>query len=346
MYLSGVFLTRALAHGLDVVKGGDVLIRRQTGLSGLPLGGVPPIDAAMNMLPILFRSLGAALLLVGGVAQARTTAPATPALWSVSDDDTTIYLFGTVHVMKPGIDWFQKDVKRAFDRSDQLVLEIIEPDDPNVMGTTMGTMALAKDGVKLSDRLTPDARVKYQAAMDANGLPWRTFDMFNPWMSGMALSVAPLERLGYKNDLGAEKILRSAAQAAGKKVDALETVEQQVGFFASLPMEQQVEFLNATVDGLPEMEKEFGDLLRYWQAGQPDRLAKSMNESLETTPQLAQVLLTNRNAHWAQWIKARLDQPGTVFVAVGAGHLAGKGSVQDQLQKLGLRARRLKDVKP
>lgn len=305
----------------------------------------------MKWLPTLLRAFGAASLLIGGVpAHAQPTA-ATPALWAVKDADTTIYLFGTVHVMKPDIDWFHGDIKRAFDRSDELVLEIIEPDDPNAIGVTMTGTALAKDGVKLSDRLTPDARTKYQAAMDANGLPWRTFDMFNPWMSGMALSVAPLAKLGYKNDLGAEKILRSAAEAAGKKVVALETVEQQVGFFASLPMAQQVQFLNATVDGLPDMESEFGDLLRYWQAGQPDKLAKSMNESLEATPELAQVLLTGRNANWAKWIKARLDQPGTVFVAVGAGHLAGKGSVQDQLKTLGLRARRLKptlvkDVKP
>jgi uncharacterized protein YbaP (TraB family) len=140
--------------------------------------------------------------------------------------------------------------------------------------------------------------------------------------------------------------LRSTAEAAGKKVDALETVEQQVGFFAGLPMAQQVQFLNATVDGLPEMESEFGDLLRYWSAGQPDKLAKSMNESLEATPELAQVLLTGRNANWAKWIKARLAQPGTVFVAVGAGHLAGKGSVQDQLRMIGVPSRRVKGVKP
>ncbi|KQM97003.1 polysaccharide biosynthesis protein GumN [Sphingobium sp. Leaf26] len=304
----------------------------------------------MTLFRSIARTFAAALLLVGAGAQARpapaSPVTATPALWAVKDADTTIYLFGTVHVMKPDIDWFHGDVKRAFDRSDTLVLEIIEPDNPNAIGATMAGMAMAKDGVKLSDRLTPEARVKYQAAMEANSLPWRPFDMFNPWMSGLALSVAPLEKLGYKNDLGAEKILRSAATGAGKTVDALETVEQQVGFFASLPMEQQVQFLNATVDGLPDMEKEFGDLLRHWQAGQPDKLAKSMNESLEATPELAQVLLTGRNANWAKWIKARLAQPGTVFVAVGAGHLAGKGSVQEQLKALGIRASRLQEVKP
>lgn len=287
-----------------------------------------------------------ALMMVNAPVQARAPANAatvaTPALWQVKDADTTLYLFGTVHVLKPGIDWFRGGVKAAFDRSDELVLEIIEPDDPNVMGAIMMTRALAKDGIALSDRLTPEARGKYQVAMDDNGLPWRTFDRMNPWMSGMALSVAPLAKLGYQAELGAEKALRSAAVQAGKRVEALETVEQQLDFFANLPMDQQVQFLNATVDGLPEMEGEFAALLRHWQAGEPDRLAKSMNESLEATPQLAQVLLIGRNANWAQWIKARMDRPGTVFVAVGAGHLAGKGSVQDQLKALGIASRRVK----
>jgi len=67
-----------------------------------------------------------------------------------------------------------------------------------------------------------------------------------------------------------------------------------------------------------------------------------MNESLEATPELAQVLLIQRNARWAQWIKQRLTQPGTVFIAVGAGHLAGKGSVQEQLKALGISSARVK----
>lgn len=295
----------------------------------------------------MLRLCAAALLLMSGVVQARpappATAIATPAMWRVRDADTTIYLFGTVHVMKPGIDWFRGGVKAAFDRADDLVLEIVEPDATNAMGAVMASKAIAGDGVALSDRLDAAARDKYRAAMAANAMPWQAFERFAPWMAGMALSVAPLQKLGYRADLGAEKVLRAAAVKAGKRVEALETVEQQLDFFATLPMAQQVEFLNATVDGLPEMEGEFADLLRYWQAGDPKKLAKSMNESLEATPQLAQVLLIGRNANWAQWIKARMDRPGTVFVAVGAGHLAGKGSVQDQLKTLGIATRRVKE---
>lgn len=298
-----------------------------------------------------FRWLAAGLLLLGACSQdhpvsarepaARSTY-VTPALWAVKDADTTIYLFGTVHVMKPGVDWFKDGVRSAFDRSGELVLEIVEPDDQQALAATMAGKALARDGVKLSDRLSSEERTRYQGVMVANGLPWQAFEMFNPWMAGMALSVQPLEKLGYKSELGAEKLLTATAKASGKKIGALETIDQQLGYFAGLPMEQQVKFLNATVDGLPDMDREFARLVQHWQRGEPEKLAAEMNESLEATPELAQVLLIQRNARWAQWIKQRLAQPGTVFIAVGAGHLAGKGSVQEQLKALGISSARVK----
>lgn len=304
------------------------------------------------MKRLLLSCLAMGSLFLGGCAQGRSVPAAaetsqstggTPALWMVKDGDTTIYLFGTVHVMKPGIDWFKGGIKRAFDGSNDLVLEIVEPEYPQAMAAMMAGKALARDGVKLSDRLTPQTREKYQSAMAANGLPWQMFEPFNPWMAGMALSVQPLEKLGYQAELGAEKVLTNAAKASGKKIEGLETVEQQLGYFAGLPMEHQVKFLTVTIDGLPDMETEFSKLIRHWIDGEPDKLAAEMNESLEATPELAQVLLLQRNANWARWIKTRMEQPGTVFVAVGAGHLAGKGSVQDQLKTLGIAASRVKE---
>lgn len=300
------------------------------------------------MKSLLLRSLTIGLLLLSGCAR-QDAAPAVasqgslvrPALWRVADEDTTIYLFGTVHVLKPGTAWFDGEVKRAFDGSDELVLEIEEPGDPHAMAATMAQIAAAGDGVSLSSRLDPDLRQRYQAAMTANGLPWQMFEAFNPWMAGMALSVQPLEKLGYRADLGAEKTLTAAAKVAGKKIGALETVEQQLRYFADLPMAQQLKFLEATVDGLPDMDADFSRLIAHWQQGNPERLAAEMNESLEATPELAKVLLIQRNANWAHWIQQRLARPGTVFMAVGAGHLAGKGSVQDQLKALGLASARV-----
>jgi uncharacterized protein YbaP (TraB family) len=106
-------------------------------------------------------------------------------------------------------------------------------------------------------------------------------------------------------------------------------------------MPSTVAFRNATVDGMADVEKDFTSLVDSWAAGKPDALADKMNESLEATPQLAETLLFQRNRNWAGQIRAMLDKPGTVFIAVGAGHLAGKQSVQDYLKTLGIETRRV-----
>src|SRR3546814_1670730 len=197
--------------------------------------------------------------------------------------------------MKPGVDWFKGGVRAAFEQSDELVLEIVEPEDPNGLASTMTGAALARDGVKLSDRLGADDRAKYQDAMSANGLPWQAFEMFNPWIAGMALSVKPLEALGYKSDLGAEKVLTAAARASGKKVGALETVEQQLGYFAGLTMEQEVTFVNATIAGLPDMEREFASPVAHRQGGERDTMEAEGNESTEAPRESAHVLNPGRH---------------------------------------------------
>src|SRR3546814_20424625 len=105
---------------------------------------------------------------------------------------------------------------------------------------------------------------------------------------------------------------------------ALEQPVQQLGYFNDLPEEQQIAFLNATVDGLPDLEKDFGELIDRWAAGKPEQLAEKMNESLEITPERAQTLVFQRNANWAERVKMSHDTSGKVFIAEGTGNMAGK----------------------
>jgi uncharacterized protein YbaP (TraB family) len=295
---------------------------------------------AALLLPFALLATPAALAREPVAASA--TIKAKPALWVVKDKDSTIYLFGTVHVMKPGYEWFDDGVKKAFDASDELVLEVIEPEDQAAMGREMGALGTAPKGTPaLSTRLGEEEGKQYVAAMEQSGLPWQAFEQFKPWMAGMVLSVAPLARLGYDPKYGVEKVLSAAAKETGKKMGALETVPQQLGFFNGLDDTQQIAFLNATVAGLPQAENEFSGLMNNWAKGDPDALAEGMNESLEATPVLAKVLIEDRNATWAQWIRKRLETPGTTFVAVGAGHLAGSISVQEKLKALGIQAQRV-----
>lgn len=271
-------------------------------------------------------------------------APATdadPALWVVKDKDTTIYLFGTVHVLKPGLGWFDEAVKTAFDKSDQLMLEVVLPEDPSEMMSTMMPLAIDQSGKTLSSRLDANQLKAYQAALASLGIAPSQFDVFEPWFPAITLSVLPLTKLGYDPEQGAEKQLTGFAKKAEKPIAGLETLTEQLGFFDTLPETQQVAFLNSVVRDLDKLGPQLDKMVVLWAKGDPDGLAIAMNESMAATPELAKTLLWDRNARWADQLKARMDQPGTVFVAVGAGHLAGEHSVQDYLKAHGLTAKRV-----
>jgi hypothetical protein len=275
------------------------------------------------------------------VAAAAATTDADPALWVVKDDDTTIYLFGTVHVLKPGLSWFDEAVKSAFDKSDEMMLEIVMPEDQAAVAKTMMPLAMDTTGKTIPSRLTPEQLQAYQAAMVSVGLPANAFDSFEPWFPAMTLSVLPLTKLGYDPEQGAEKLLTKFAKADGKPVSGLETLEEQLGFFDQLPDTQQVAFLNSVVKDLDKLGPTLDKMVGLWAKGDPDGLAVVMNDSLAATPELAAMLLYERNERWADQIKTRMDKPGTVFIAVGAGHLAGEKSVQDYLKDRGLTATRI-----
>lgn len=297
--------------------------------------------APLGLMALACSALAADTTFVGNEhGEGQRQVSADPALWALSDEDTTIYLFGTVHMLRPGTRWFDDEVKAAFDRSDSLVLEIPET-EPSEMVAVVSRLAINSDGPPTSEILSGKHRERYLAALKQYHLPLAAMDRVDPWMAAINLSVAPLAALGYREDQGVEKTLTGAAKAAGKPVTGLETAEQQLGFFDSLPRDAQIAYLNSTVDQLPKVEKEFARLTRYWSRGQSEKLGLLLNDSVKETPELAKVLLFDRNARWADSIEKRMAEPGTVFVAVGAGHLAGKGSVVDLLEKDGLTVRRL-----
>jgi uncharacterized protein YbaP (TraB family) len=292
------------------------------------------------MNQMLKQILAALALLFAPAVQAQAVKDADPALWVVKDADTTIYLFGTVHVLKPGLSWFDEAVKAAFDKSDELVLEMLEPDTATMQGLIMKT-AVNAEGPTLTEKLPADKREAYAKAMTDVGVPAAALDRFDPWFAAVTLSLAGLPKLGYDPESGAERTLTTAAKAANKQIVGLETAEQQLGYFDNLPEPLQVKFLVSTVDDYPKMAAELDKMIASWSAGDPETLGKTMNEELADTPELAKVLLADRNARWADWIEQRLQKPGTVFVAVGAGHLAGAESVQVQLAKHKLTATRV-----
>ncbi len=264
-----------------------------------------------------------------------------PALWVVKDKDTTIYLFGTVHMMRKNTNWFRGKIKSAYDDSAEVVLEIIDGDDPKLQQMTM-QRAIDPDGPALTKKLGDKGAKNYESMMKTMGLPVAAFETFEPWFVTIAVSILPMQRAGYDPNSGADKILLNAAQKDGKRLTGLETSDQQLGFLDGMPEDQQIAMLNDAVRQAPDGEKIIDGMVDAWAKGDPEKLAKLMNAGMKATPQLEKVLLIDRNATWAEWIDNRLDQPGTVFLAVGAGHLAGKNSVQEFLKLRKLKVARVK----
>ncbi|KQU62601.1 polysaccharide biosynthesis protein GumN [Sphingomonas sp. Leaf339] len=288
-----------------------------------------------------FTALALTLSLPACAQTAKPANDADPALWVVKDADTTIYLFGTIHVLKPGMTWFDEAVKTAFDRSDEVKLELVMPDPATMQGLVKATGLAPAGTPPLVERLPVARRAAYtQAVIDA-GLPANALDKFKPWLAATQLSVTPLAKLGYDTSNGPEQVITAAAKAAGKPVTGLETAAQQLGYFSSLSDKAQLEFLGSTIDELPTVETVMSKMVDDWAAGRPEALAEDMNDSLKDSPEVAKVLLVDRNKRWATWIKQRMARPGTVFIAVGAGHLAGADSVQAQLNALGVKATRV-----
>ena len=268
-------------------------------------------------------------------AQAVAALPSGPAMWKVSDDDTTIYLFGTVHALPPEVEWMSPAIESALDSSDTLVTEIdaasmSAPETQQIVGAK----ALDTTGVTLRSQLSAEQVTTYEAAMTSVGVPVNAFDGFKPWFAGMTLSVLPLMKAGYSPESGVEMVIESRAGEEMTR-EALETVEFQIGVFDGLPRDSQVEFLMATAEAVDEIPTMVDAMVTEWVEGDADGLAAIMNEGL-TDPQLAEALLYSRNRNWADWVETRMDTPGTVFIAVGAGHLAGENSLQDYLAERGI----------
>jgi uncharacterized protein len=267
---------------------------------------------------------------------------AKPALWVVKDKDTTIYLFGTIHALRPNINWFKGPIKKAFDASSETVFELIDDENPaNVkMMMEKGT---DPDGPPLSKKLGTGKTEAYIKAMTDLGLAYQGFEGFEPWFVSMTASILPLIKGGYDPNSGVDKVLETAALKAGKKQIGLETMALQIGFFDTMPEDMQIAMLNEAIKEMPNALSSIDAMVDTWVKGRPDLLAVEMNKGLVTLPGVEKILLTDRNARWAQWIDDRMDAPGTVFIAVGAGHLAGKDSVQDFLGARKFKVKRVKD---
>lgn len=293
----------------------------------------------------LWKAAVFALVALGACGEPEPEAPATPvveappkpAMWKVSDEDTTVYLFGTVHVLPPKLTWHSPAVDKALDEAKAIYFETDTESDPIAFREIVNRLGLYEPSQRLSDRLELEDLELLRSALAKLDLPLVAIETMRPWYAGVVISEAVVRKAGYDVSSGVESLMRPAARKAGKEIRFLETVEDQMSAFATLPETTQIKFL---IGGLKEIDnagKELGDLVSAWKTGDVDALARLLiDEDIGTIPELHDALLTHRNANWAPEIDALLkSETGTFLVAVGAAHLIGENSVLEMLKPLG-----------
>lgn len=290
---------------------------------------------------------GLAMLGLAALASCATVPPAAsatgrPALWQVSDRDTTIYLFGTIHLLPKDYPWRTPTFDKAVTGSQTLVVEtIVDTASPQSLAGELARLGFRAGLPPLADRVAPHKRALLESAIAKTGIPRPAYDRMETWAAAFMLLGTQFKDLGLIGEAGVEAVLRTAFLQAGKPVDQLETNSEQLGLFDTLPESAQRALLEGAIDSPTEMRSQFQEMLGAWVRGDVAAIGATFNEDLSGSPELRETLLRRRNVNWAHWIERRMASPGSVFVAVGAGHLAGADSVVAMLQKDGYRVRRI-----
>ncbi len=262
----------------------------------------------------------------------------TPALWSLSDADTTIYLFGTVHALDEGQQWFSGDVAAAYRQADEVVLETTIADSEAVQASGLKYAASERS---LRD-LLPKPKIKaLEAALRKVGAERSAMDRFDPWLASLIVGTVALRDSGLKSDLSVDKALQEAAARDQKAVVALETPDQQFAAYDDIPLTAQLSQLVATLDAPDRVKRSAVEIVGCWKVGDLACVSAASDRETGLFPEVRDALLVRRNARWAQWIAERMRRPGVVMVAVGIEHFVGAGSLPGALSDAGFSVSRV-----
>lgn len=300
----------------------------------------PPVAAAPIGKQTAGKASGAASEAPAPIAQPEPR----PALWLLADEDTRIYMLGTIHVLPPGFRWRSAAVDKAVGESAELVVETYDPPGADGELDTLAGFFAAKP-VPILKRVPRNKRAPLKAAIKASGLPLPVLDRMHSWAAAMTLGIAQmLGEYGVDDPAeapGVEDVLEAQFREAGKPISSVEDGDAVFASLSSLPEKVQTQLLLEAIEPLPaDLPTEPGMVGELdWVAGNDE--AMSLEGEAGFPPALFDVLVRRRNAAWTQWLETRLKTPGTLLFAVGAGHLAGRESVQAMLAQRGLRVKRV-----
>lgn len=260
-----------------------------------------------------------------------------PAHWVISDEDTSLTIFGTVHLLKPETIWDKARFEALVKASDGLILELDQSQtSPEVMTPLVMKYGMYPAGDSLDKHIPVDVMGKVIAWAEGKGIPVMALNQMRPWLVEITISVTELQAQGLDPEAGVEKIFETAATAADVPITGLESAEDQIKIFATLSDEHQAKMLAEGFENIANMEAEMDKMTSAWALGDTEGLSAVMNEGMMDDPGFVEAILYARNRNWITSIEALMEsKEGIYMMAVGAGHLVGDKSVIDLLKQAG-----------
>jgi uncharacterized protein YbaP (TraB family) len=260
-------------------------------------------------------------------------------LWELHGKHNTVFLLGSIHVLRPGDYPLSPTVMQAYAISKSLLMEInLEDMDLGQLQAEMMAGAMLPEGKSLPDVLGPKRYSRAETLAREVGVELAAFDQFAPWFVAETISQLQLQQLGFQPTSGVEMYFLERARSDGKSIAGLETVHDQIALFEGLPMDAQAEYLVSSLEQARELPKQVNDMVHAWQRGDTVWFDDQLRSELGSDPVLYQALLAARNRKWIPKIEALLNDDKNYLVIVGTGHLVGRNSVIDLLKKDGVDA--------
>ena len=279
-----------------------------------------------------------ALLLLCCVSFAAQAQAGHRIFWEIKGRSNTLYLLGSVHMLKPEDSILPAEVLNAYERAKALVMEL-DLNDVNmeaVLGSGMQS-ALLPEGQTLAEVLGPELHAEMATHTERLGLEPELMDRFQPWFAALLLEQTALSKLGFESGAGVDEQLAQRAQQDGKPIIALETADQQLGFFAHLTMAQQRQYLRATLEDLDTEENDSAAMVQAWQRGDTAELESQLRKESAKSPELFHLLTTDRNRQWLPKIVGLLAEQQDYLVVVGALHLVGNDGLVELIRAQGFK---------
>ena len=285
------------------------------------------------------KSLLAAILLLCAPAFAQGHGPA---LWKISGAETSIYIFGSVHALKPGTVWLSEDLHRKISSATAVYMEVsAEEQQPEVLVRLIRRYGLLPQGDSLEKHLPDSVYAKLAAALGQLGMPEAAYDRLKPWTADMVYTASKFDQAGYSRTAGVEATIIGLAKAGHVPVEGLETAEFQIALLSSLTEPEVVEMLKDDLADKDQIPSVMSRLTQSWSSGDVNDLATFFAKDTGADPELRRKMFTDRNASWVVKIRAIMEKPGNYVIVVGAGHLVGPESLIALLQKAGVPVERV-----